>query len=238
MLDQVNHWIDIAAAAVDGLLLCRVLLLKLHRMYLFITLACLLDLFFDVVLLWLGTGSQESSRVFLYSRFLYAFVFPAIAWDVFEEIKPQISKLRKLAIMRLISGLLLAAIFGFVISAFAGSDVNDSEPALPATLALVLWAASSTASLAFLWTLHKGARAQKISLPNNTFVWLIFYELSFVAEVLVCLFSIAAPLLNSMGASLFELTLAIYGIVITAWCIVRLRALPPDGFSASEKASS
>lgn len=237
MLSQANHWIDIAAAVIDALLLCRVLFLRLHRVYAFITLACLLDLFFDVVLLWLGTGSPESARVFLYSRFIYAFLFPAIAWDVFEEIKPQISKLRRLAMIRLISGLLLAAIFGLLVSAFADYEASAGASRVGA-IAVVLWAASATASLAFLWTLHRGLRAQKIDRPNNTQVWLVFYELSFIGEVLVCFFSITAPLLHPGVVAILEMVFSAYGIAITGWCIVRLKALPSDVSSAPEKAKS
>ena len=70
MLDQVTHWIEIASAAVDGLLLLRVLQLKLQRIYVFITLACVLSLFFDGVSIWLGTQSREAGMAFLYSRFV------------------------------------------------------------------------------------------------------------------------------------------------------------------------
>ena len=236
MLSQANHWMDIAGTVVEGLLLCRVLLLKLHRVYLFITLGCLLAVFFDIVLLWLGPASAESARLFLYSRFLYAVLFPVIAWDVFEEIQSQVSRLRRVAIARLISGLLLATIFGLIVSAFAESDTNG-PPARLATLAVVLWAGSSTSSLAFLWTLQRAARTQKIYLPNNTFVWLIFYQLSFAYEVLSCFFLIAAPLVKSPMTDVVQLLFSIYDIVITAWCIVKLRTLPSDVSSAPEKAS-
>ncbi len=236
MLSQANHWVDIAGTVIDGLLLCRVLLLRLHRVYLFITLICLLGLFFDVVLLWFGPSSQESARIFLYSRFLYAMLFPAVAWDVFEEMKPQISKLRRLGIIRLISGLLLATIFGLIVSAFAENEPG-APPARLATLAIVLWAGSSTASLTFLFALRKNLRAQKIELPRNTFVWLIFYQLSFAYEILSCFFVVVAPLLKSPATDIVELVLSIYDIAITSWCIVKLRALPSDVSSAPEKAS-
>ncbi|MBV9158441.1 MAG: hypothetical protein JO097_19430 [Acidobacteriaceae bacterium] len=236
MLTQANHWLDIAGTVIDGLLLCRVLLLKLHRVYLFITLVCLLGLFFDIVLLWLGPSSQESARVFLYSRFLYAVLFPAVAWEVFEEMKLQISKLRRLGILRLISGLLLATIFGLIVSAFAENEPG-APPARLATLAVVLWAGSSTACLTFLFALQKNLRAQEIMLPRNTFVWLIFYQLSFTYEILSCFFLVVAPLLKSPAIDTVQLFLSIYDIAITSWCILKLRSLPSDVPSAPEKAS-
>lgn len=236
MLTEANHWIDIVGTVLDGLLLCRVLLLKLHRIYVFITLACLLSLFFDVVLLWLGPTSVESERVFLYSRFLYAVLFPAIAWDVFEEIKSQISKLRQLAIRRLISGLLLASMCGLIVSAFADTDPNG-PPLRLATFAVVLWAASSTASLAFLWNVQKVLRTQKFDLPNNTFVWLTFYELTFAYEILSCFFLISAALLKPPITDGIQMLLSIYDILITGWCILKLKTLPTGVSSAPQKAS-
>src|SRR5579875_1216112 len=103
MLNQVNHWMDFVGTAVDCALLLRILLLRLHRTYLFITLAAVLAVFFDGILLWLGPDSREFSRVFIYSRFLYIVVFPAAAWDVFEEAKGPVASLRRLGMRRLVS---------------------------------------------------------------------------------------------------------------------------------------
>src|SRR3954447_639383 len=116
MLSQVNHWLEIAATTVDALLLCRVLLLRLQRTYLFITLACVLTVLFDGVQLWLGSASDASVRVFIYSRFLWALLFPLVAWDVFEELKGQLGKLRRVAVGRLASGLFFAVVFSLVAS--------------------------------------------------------------------------------------------------------------------------
>ncbi len=236
MLTQTNHWLEFVATAIDAALLLRILTLKLHRTYTFITLAATLAVFLDGVMLWLGSDSKEFTRVFVYSRFLYAFVFPAAAWDVFEEIKAQVAKLRRLAIFRLISSLILAAIFGFMITGFASIEDQNGGPALGPTLALVIWAASSTASLALLWSMHRAIRAQHIELPRNTLVWLIFFQLSLIAEVLACLFTIAGPLLSAPVPDVLALLLSLYGIGITVWCIWKLRALPSDVPSAPEQA--
>ncbi len=237
MLTQANHWILIIGAAVDALLLCRVLLLKLQRVYLFITLACVLSVFFDVAALALWSDSTATSRVFLASKFIDAFVFPLVGWDVFEEMKSQISKLRRLAVGKLISGLFFAAVFSFLVVMLAPSDPNGGMPLL-ATVDLVLWAGSSTATLAFLWTLHKVIRAQNIARPNNTFVWLIFWQLGLVAEVLGC-FSILLVTLgrNAVAEDVVNLVFNIYGIVITGWCILKLRAVPSGVPSAPASAS-
>lgn len=237
MLNQVNHWLEILAAVVDAVLLVRVLSLKLHRTYVFITLACVLSLMFDGVELWLGSESQEMSRVFFYSRFLYAFLFPLVVWDVFEELKGTVSRLRNAALLRLTYGLILAAIFGFFVSSFV-SNSDDSSGAVVATLGLVLWAGSSSASLAFLLTLHRRLRAEKTEVPRNTQVWMIFYELSLLAEVLSCFFLILGQLLKPYIADFLNLLFLLYGIGITAWCVMRLRPSPSDLSPAREKAST
>ena len=225
MLSQVTHWVEIAGTAVDGLLLIRVLMLRLQRVYVFITLACALSLLFDIVTVWLGTGSQASFRVFVYSRFLYVFVYPLTAADVFEEVKDRTSKLRRLALTKLISGLFFAALFGFVLSLFIQGEANG-EPVVTTTLALVLWAGSSSATLAFLWTLHRGMKLQNIDRPNNTSVWLGFWALTLIAEVLSCFYELLVPFVKAGATDVANLLFLTYGIAITGWCIVRLRAVP------------
>ncbi|MBV9084584.1 MAG: hypothetical protein JOZ62_18065 [Acidobacteriaceae bacterium] len=238
MLTQANHWMEIVGSAVDALLLCRVLLLRLQRVYVFITLACVLSVFFDVVELSLRSDSRAGFRVFLCSKFIDAFLFPLVGWDVFEEMKSQISNLRRLAVRRLISGLFFASIFGFLVVAFGAPSESGGEPSLLATVGLVLWVGSATATLAFLWSLDKAIRAQNLARPNNTFVWLIFWQLALAAEVLSC-FSLLLVALsrNSATADIMDLVFATYGIVITGWCILRLRAVPSSVPSAPANAS-
>ena len=237
MLNQFTHWIEIVGTAVDALLLLRVLLLKLQRTYFFITLACVLTLFFDGASLWLGPQSRESIRVFFYSRFLYAFIFPAAAYDVWEEIRTQVGRIRKLAMIRMVSSLVLASILGLVIAEFAGDD-QGGDQTLIATFALILWTASCTASLAFLWSVHRATKSQKIQLAGNTSVWLLFYQLSLAEEVVACFLIIAGQQLNTFVASAVDISLGLYGIFIALWCVWRLRALPSDAPPAPERASS
>ncbi len=235
MLNQVNHWMEIVGTGVDLVLLFRVLALRLQKTYLYITLACVLSVFFDTVDLWLGTASAAEIRVFIYSRFLYAILYPLVAWDVFEELKGQITKLRRAAAGRLISGLFFAAVFCLILAAFVDTGDANGEPTLGSTVGLVLWAGSSTASLAFLWTLHRGMRAQNVPRPHNTSVWLVFFELSLAAEVLSCLLLLLPPL-KGTGGDIVNLVYLIYGITITAWCLIRLRPTPAGAESASENA--
>lgn len=228
---------EIAGTAVDALLVCRVLMLKLQRVYLFITLACLLSLFFDCVDLWLTNDSKASLRVFLDSRFLFAFLFPLAGWEVFEEMKAQIATLRRIALRKLISGLFFATVFGFLLAVFAVPGDTEGRPALFETLGLVLWAGSSTATLAFLWTLQRAIRVQNMARPHNTVVWTVFWQLFLLAEVLYCFCSLIFPFIRNTAAELLNLGFGAYGILITGWCILKLRALPSDVPSAPQSAS-
>lgn len=235
MLEQSTHWLEIAGTALDGLLLIRVLQLRLHRVYAFLTLACGLALFFDTVGLWLGPESEENMRVFLYSRFLYAFIYPLIAWDVFEQMSQQVASLRRMAMGRLISALVLTSIFGLLIA--SGGDDPSSNGAVVGTIAIILWAGASTASLAFLFTLQRFLKAQRTELPNNTFVWMRFFELSFLAEVVNCFSSLVFSFVKSTAAiSILNIVFISYGIAITTWCLLRLRMIQSDVPSAPQQA--
>ena len=238
MLTEANHWIDIVGAAVDALLLCRVLMLRLQRVYVFITLACLVNLFFDGIYLWLANDANASERVLVYSRFLYLFLFPLAGWDVFEEMKPQIAKLRRMALGRLLSGLFFAVLFGFLMT-FLAAPNDASGPALMLTLAIVLWAGSSTATLAFLWTLDRAIRAQNIPRPHNTAIWIVFWQLNLLGEVLSCFYILLSMAFQHTAMSdVVGLLFGAYGIAITLWCILKLRALPSDVPSAPASAKS
>jgi len=237
MLHQANHWTEIAGIALSAVLLCRVLALRLYRVYLFITLACVLDVLFDGIVLWSGEGSQASIRIFIYSRFIYAFVYPMVAWDVFEEIKNQVGKLRRLAIIRLISGLFFAVIFGLIMAASLDFENTNGESAVTYTLALVLWAGATTASFAFLLTIYRVLRNQPITRPNNTNVWMYYYGLSFLLEVVSCFVWLAVPLTKSETAKdALDIAFTVFGIVLTSWCILKLRAITSDLPSAPENA--
>jgi hypothetical protein len=236
MLNQVNHWLELAGTAVDALLVLRILQLRLHRTYLYITLACVLSIFFDGVMLWFHSDSREFGRIFIYSRFLYVFVYPAASHDVWEELKAQIARIRRLATFRLVSSLVLASVLGLIISGLAAND-DTGQDAVIGTFGVILWAASTTASLAFLWSMHRLVRTQKIEMPNNTAVWLLFYQLSLVGEVVYCFLLIIDQQFNPVVTAAIDVSLGLYGILITLWCIWKLRALPSDVSSAPENAS-
>jgi hypothetical protein len=238
ILSQVNHWFDFAATAIDLLLLLRVLTLKLHRTYFFIALACLLSVFFDGVALWLGPDSQENFRVFLYSRFLYAFVFPVAAWDVFEEFAPNLAKLRRLAISRTITSLVLITLFGLALSAFLASGSEADDSTFIKTLAVFVWTGAAAASLSFLWVMHKELRTQKLAPPRNTSVWLLFYELILLGEIATCFLLQISGIFSQMVAEILMLALMSYGMGVTLWCAIKLRSLHTESPSEPAKVDS
>ena len=228
MLDRTTYWVCIAATALDALLLGRVLQLKLQRVYMFITLACFLAFLLDLTTIWLWAETEARLRVLLYTRFLYGFVFPMVGWDVFEEMRSQISKLRKLAMGKLISGLIVGTILGSLVAVFV-APTDGGGAGLLVTLAVVIWAGSATSTLAFLWTLNRALRGHKLERPNNTAVWAAFWQLELAAEVIFCFSVLLIPLLKNQTADgVVGLLFPIYGMAITAWCVFRLRAVPSD----------
>lgn len=236
MLEQTTHWLDVAGVALDGLLLVRVLQLRLYKVYAFVTLACVLGLFFDAVGLWLGNESPEYMRVFIYSRFLYALIYPLAAWDVFEQIADQVGRVRRMAMSRLISALVLTSILSLVI---LGSGESESSGTASGTdlVAIILWAGTSTASLAFLFTMGRILRAQHLELPNNTFVWMRYFQLSFLAEAVNCFLSLTISFVKSpTNVAVINISLMCFEIAITVWCLLRLRMIQSNVPSAPQQA--
>jgi hypothetical protein len=235
MLNQAIHWMQIVGTLADTLLLGRVLSLKLHRVYAFLALYCALELFFDIAAWWLGWESEASTRLYFYSRFLYAALFPAMAWDVFEEVTSQVANLRRLPAARLISGLFVTGFFACLMFATLQEKDFNGSSVLIDLVGVFLWAGSCSASLVFAWTLYRATRTQKIELPNNTSVWLIFFMLTLIRAILECGVILFGFKLNSAQRDVVMLVFLSFDIALTAWCILRLKALPSPGTAAPEK---
>ena len=237
MLNQVNHWMEYASAGVDVLLFLRVLALRLQRTYIFLTLICVLAVVFDAVIISLTRGSPERERVEIYSSLLLAFVFPLAAWDVFEEVGNPLAAIRRAAILRTFTSLLMITFFAIILAipAFSIDDPTNLEFVL--RLTLVVSTGSATGCLTFLWTMRRTVRLQKLALPSNTSVWMIFYALFLGAQIVTWFVSLLEVYLGQTSNSSFpqitELVFTLYGMAITVWCAVKLRALPKDLPSAS-----
>jgi hypothetical protein len=237
MLTQLNHWLEYATAAIDALLLLRIVALRLQRTYVFLTLASLLAVLFDGVILVLTRDSPERLRVEVYSNLLFAFVFPLAAWDVFEEIATAIAAVRRIAILRTLLSLLMVTFFGLVSASLTFGSDDPTGLAFILRLTIVVSTGSATGCLTFFWVMRRALRAQKITLPHNTFVWLIFYVLLLGAQVLTWLLWLLEYGLNLSSTALATQLISFgqdsFGILITVWCAVRLKALPKDLPSAS-----
>jgi hypothetical protein len=237
MLSQVIHWTEYAGAGIDLLLLLRVLGLRLQRTYVFITLVCVLTAFFDIVDLSLVRESPEWRRVVVYSELIFAFAFPVAAWDVFEELANSLNTVRRLAITRTVTSLLMISIFGLMLASLANSSEDPAGLAFISTVGIVVWTGSASGSLAFIWAVHRAVRLQKMEPPHNTFVWMIFFELFLGAQVLAILVSLVEASLGQTSTGLFpqigDLVLNLYLMGITVWCTLKLKSLPRDLPSAS-----
>lgn len=213
---------------VDGLLLLRVLLLKLHRTYLFLTLFCAIEFLFDIAAWTMGWDSLPTEHIFFYSRFLYAVLFPLMAWDVFEEMPKPILKLRRALGVRLVTGIFISAIFGLLVYAtFEDKDINGTS-AITEMTGMVVWTGSTSASLAFVWSLYRLLRKQKIITPHNTTVWIKFYLLSLLSSILYLAFLFFTASLSELQRNSVALVFLFFDLGLTGWCIARLRTLPSD----------
>jgi hypothetical protein len=237
MLIQLNHWMEYAVAAIDAVLLLRVLTLRLQRTYVFLTLACVLAVLFDVAVLSLPPDSQERARVEVYSNLLIAFVFPLAAWDVFGEIATSMAAVRRTAILRTLTSLLMVTFFGVLLASPTFKSEDPTNLTFVVTLTVIVSTGSATGCLTFFWAMRRAFRLQKITLPHNTFVWLLFYALLLAGQILTWLLVLLEQSFNLSSAAVasqcITLSLNTFGIAITLWCAVRLRALPKDVPSAS-----
>lgn len=235
MLDHAVQWMEIVESVADALLLIRILALRLNRLYTFLTLFCVLNVAFDVIAWWLGSESPANVRVSAYAQFLFAVVFPLVAWDIFEEVKTQAAKLRRLRAPRLVSGVMLSLIFGLIMTlTLDDKDFNGMSSSV-VFVGLVMWVGSATTSLLFVWFVYKGVKSQNAEIPNNTPV-LSFYVLGTLAlAIFECAFSFFE--FNAVIRNVLRLIFEFFELVITTWCTIRLKSLQSDVPSTPEKAS-
>jgi hypothetical protein len=223
MLDQATQWMNMAETVLEGLLLCRVLSLRLYRPYTFITLYCVLSLLFDAVSWWAGWTTDAAQQAGAVQSFFFAFLAPLAAWEVFDEIAAQAAKWRRLELGRLVSGMLLTLVFALLI--FANVDVQDAHGnSLATNLAgLLCWAGCASASFAFLWFTCRSLRAQKIVFTPNTFAWAIFFIVSNLLTVVYCLFVLLAPAIGKAASQSSILLLQAVDAAVLVWCIFKLK---------------
>jgi uncharacterized Tic20 family protein len=80
--------------------------------------------------------------------------------------------------------------------------------------------------------MRRGIKANNWELPGNTSVWYWFFLSELIIEAISCVLFLIIPALAATLANEIDqvggLILEIGGIVITAWCVYKLRAIPSD----------
>lgn len=237
MLKHAIEWLQMAVTVVEGLLLLRVLSLKLHRVYVFITLYCVLNLFFDAASWYLGWETPETGHVFIYSLFFFAPLYPLAAWDVFEESKTLLAKLRRLQMIRLVSGLFITCLCALLLGLTIEPTDTSGNSIMAAFLGVFLLTGSASACAAFLWFMHRFIRTNKLAIAHNTSIWTIFFMLALSLQIVDCLAEFIRSLIPPLASDLTSLVLLLLDLAVLTWCILRLRAVASDVPSAPEKAS-
>lgn len=238
MLDQIVRWMQIVGTFIEFLLLGRMLMLKLQRVYLFLTLYAAVNLLVDASALLVGIESEPGTRIFFYSRFLFAIIYPLAAWDVFEEAKSRISKIRRLHLPRLVSGMFITVLLGAVAS--IGIEDQDFKGTSSVTdfVGLFVWLGAASTSLLFTWNVFRSSRKTEIAFPPNTSVWAIFFLITFARAVIDCGFDVAGGFLPKGTFQVINMVFTLFDVCLAGWCMMKLRSLPPDARSEPEKAST
>jgi hypothetical protein len=228
MLKSAVHWMLIVGAIADLILLLRIVGLKLHRLYVFITLDAVLGLLFDATGWWLGWDSREYARVYFYSRFLYAAVVQAVAWDVFEEISLRSAKVRRIAALRLRAGLISTALLAIFLLFMLNADSTEGQDGLY-FIGTLLWASSCVTSLLFIIKIYRTLQTDRFAIPHNTTVWTRFYQLSFGCFLVNCCLLLSGLNLTSTVSGALDIVFIGFQLALVSWCVVRLRAVSQNG---------
>ena len=237
MLKHAIEWMQMVVTVAEALLLVRVLSLRLHRVYAYITLYCTVNILFDAVSWYLGWETRESVRISTYSLFLFALLYPLVVWDVFEESKAQIAKLRRLQTIRLVSGLTITGVFAILLGlTIEATDANGNSSMAP-FLGVFLLTGSASACAAFLWVIQRFVRAQKVMMAHNTAVWSLFFLIALSLEIVGCIAEIIRPFVPATAADMLAVILLSVEFALIGWCMFRLKAIPSDVPSARENAS-
>lgn len=237
MLDQIVLWMQIVETFLEFLLLGRMLMLKLQRAYLYLTLYAVVTLVLDTSSLLVGIDSDPSVRIFFYSRFLFTLIYPLAAWDVFEEAKSRMGKIRRVHLPRMVTGIFITLVLGVATS--FGIDDQDYKGTSSVTdfAALFLWLGSASTSLLFTWNVFRTTRHADVPLPKNTTVWAVFFLITFARAIVDCAFDVADGLIPHTAFQIIAVVLTSFDLCLVGWCTTKIRPLPTDADTAPEKAS-
>ena len=231
MLKTAVHWMLIVGAIADLILLLRILGLKLHRLYAFITLDAALGLLFDATGWWLGWDSREYARVYFYSRFLYAAVVQAVAWDVFEE------SIHSLGESAATGGSAIESRIDFDRAACDFFAVCPEFRHHGRSRGLVFHRHAVVGEFlrdqsAFSHQDISNASNGKIVIPHNTVVWARFYQLSFACSLVDSALLFSGLNLGSTASGALDVAFIGFELALVSWCVVRLQGVPQNGSAA------
>lgn len=216
----------------EGLLLIRILSLRLQRLYVWLTLYWAVNLIFDSAAWALGYESKQTGVLVLYSLFLLGLLFPLAAWDTFEEMKPVISKLRVLQGSQMVTGLCATLLIVTIFYAITTPDDQSAADLGILTLSPIVWFVSALSAVFFLASLRFLAKKQSLQLPHNTALWVGVFLVLLACELIQFL-GVLAP---KEPAQFIEAATGIISIGATLWALVRLRGIPTNPAPAPQRA--
>jgi hypothetical protein len=164
-------------------------------------------------------------------------MYPLAAWDVFEEAKSLVSKIRRVHLPRLVTGIFLTLLLGFATS-FGIEDQNyKGTSSITDFVGLFVWLGAASTSLLFTWNVFRTARHSDTPIPKNTRIWAVFFLITFARAIIDCAFDVADGLIPHAAFQIIAVVLTSFDLCLVAWCTVKIKPLPPDATPAPEKAS-
>jgi hypothetical protein len=224
MVLQILHWVNMAGTVLEGLLLVRILALKLQRVYTFVTLYWVVNLIFDCASWFFGWESSESTRLQIYGLFITALLLPLVAWDAFEEMKAAVAKMRMLHASRMVMALLVAVLLSVFWSVYVSSQSEAGAEAGVALMGFFLWMGSASVAALFLWIFRKFTRKENLATPRNTSVW------TWLFLVLICcqfVGFVAAPA-GTEASRIMDIALTSITVLAMLAALVAIRPAPTD----------
>lgn len=213
-LDTIVQYLLMAWMAALGLLLVRMLWLRLHHQYLLFVISTGLDVVFGAATLETGLTSRAAQGLGLLGNTMDIFLAPAIAIELFHpQDRPALSQGRFLSPL-----ILMIVAAGAVILFLSGSPDNDSFQSA-AGLAFLVDTMVTLFVLSFVVRRYR----QKEIVDRNT-LWLrrlFAFEL-----VMSTLHSLVGPFLEEWQFNFFDIGFFAVSVIATAICTFALRRSP------------
>jgi len=225
-----------AGAVLEALLLARLISLKLHKTYAFVTLYWAVAIIIDVSHWVVGWDSKDSLQIALHEPLILAVLYPLLVWDVFEEIKPKLAVTLRFQATRMISGLVVTVIMSGIWALFFLDELAKSPGGPLVQFGLFLWLGSMSVSALFLISVYRATKKQGLALPRNTTVWLWLASIVLAADFTEFLLLLAGPLLSKSSMEVVDMILQLVFIGVIVWCGIRMRPVPSNVSSEPERA--